>query len=102
MSEQERIETLKAQGVDVCDLHCATCKRGICTGAKEISGKARGDAERAEEETPTARAAIAAMDLCNMIDALPDEEAVKVVEVLKCRMAVSMLKASNRKAVSHG
>ena len=41
-------------------------------------------------DNATKHAAIAAMELCNQIDALPDDQAVKVIELLKQRIALSM------------
>jgi len=50
-------------------------------------------------ETPLKRAAVAAMDLFDVIDKLGDEDAVKAIEVVKQRAKISMLGHAMRKAV---
>ena len=39
--EAARVAALKAAGVSVCDLNCATCARKICTGAAKMLEGAR-------------------------------------------------------------
>lgn len=66
-----------------------------------VAGKAdEGSAASGQAvDTPLKRAAVAAMDLFDMIDALSDEDAVKAIEVVKQRAKVSMLGRTMRKEV---
>lgn len=66
----------------------------------------RGGAEGAETGTPLKRAAILSMELCDLLDALPKDDFMKAVNVLKTRLQLSALKAQTEeitgKAVAHG
>lgn len=88
---------------DVCRCQCLEsgqpCGRNVCTGAFKGAETAGQDAD-----TPLKRAAVLAMEFCAALDALSAEEACKAVEVMKARLAVSILKAVERqgKAVANG
>lgn len=53
-------------------------------------------------DTPVKRAAEAAMELFNMIDALSDGDALKAIKVLEARTNLSMITRCGRKAVARG
>jgi len=90
----ERGKTAENAG-DMCDLRCQSggaCGRKTCTGAAALAAEAAaGEARRRGADTPVKRAATAALDLCDQIDALPGPDAARVVEVLKQRIGISML-----------
>lgn len=49
--EAERVAALKDEGVDVCDLHCLSCKRKVCTAAN-TTGRVTKEPAGALMDTP--------------------------------------------------
>ena len=98
LEERSRVEGLTLQMAEVQSGSTLGDWRPVIPAA---AGKAdEGSAASGQAvDTPLKRAAVAAMDLFDMIDALSDEDSVKAIEVLKQRAKVSMLGRSMRKAV---
>jgi hypothetical protein len=61
----------------------------------------RGGEPDASAKTPAQRAALHALAFCNALDHLSSSEACAAIDVMKARLAVSLVKASDRKAVRH-
>lgn len=91
-------------------VRCDTC--GAATDIFRTEDEAEAAWRRREmkpeqkEESPLKRAAVLSMELCDLLDALPQDQFLKAMNVLKARLQLSSLKASTQlvtgKAVDHG
>lgn len=96
------------EGVRVSDACRAVIENATATFSPDISARLREPIEildrtsrvEAGGYTQAQRAAIAAMDFCAALDELDGPDALQAAEVMKARLAVSLLKAGARKAVA--